>query len=215
MKHEQKQLYSIAWFKIAEFVARGEKERALGVHKLLSHSITDSTLATQLEGDIFLACNDIERACQRYQQAMTLYKSEGRTRQAIAMQEQYLFLQPDDWFVRHALIKEYIELSQPNKVFYHFEQAFLYSLQSEQYHQRFTSIKTSFFNYYTVQSDRMHCYQEVFVSILDKTYYISDALQEFAWIVRHDIGDRTCEIMAVLQKQNSFVYGLLKQYTFF
>jgi hypothetical protein len=37
MKQTQVDKHTIAWFKIAECVSRGEKERALGVYRLLSH----------------------------------------------------------------------------------------------------------------------------------------------------------------------------------
>ena len=37
----------------SQCVARKEKERALGVYRLLSHSFDDLAFARQLEGDIF------------------------------------------------------------------------------------------------------------------------------------------------------------------
>ena len=45
-------VYSVAWFKLAEFVTRKEKERAFGVYRLLSHSIADRAFAAQLEACI-------------------------------------------------------------------------------------------------------------------------------------------------------------------
>lgn len=63
---------SIAWFKLAEFVSRGEKERALGIYRLLSYSITDAALNAQLEGDILIAFSD-ERALESYHKAILLY----------------------------------------------------------------------------------------------------------------------------------------------
>ena len=50
---------SLAWFKLAEFVTRGEKERALSIFRLLAHSIRHDALVVQLEGDILLAFDDV------------------------------------------------------------------------------------------------------------------------------------------------------------
>ena len=44
--------YTIAWFKLAECVAKGEKEKAFGVYRLLMHSLEDQAYAYQLEGDL-------------------------------------------------------------------------------------------------------------------------------------------------------------------
>jgi predicted Zn-dependent protease len=73
MKQMQSDKYTIAWFKIAECVSRGEKERALGVYRLLSHSFNDNAVASQLEADINLAFNEQDQAVVLYRQAIDLY----------------------------------------------------------------------------------------------------------------------------------------------
>src|SRR5438552_2660485 len=92
--------YTIAWFKIAECVSRGEKERALGVYRLLSHSFNDSAVARQLEADIYLSCNEVDRAIFLYRQAMEYYEKSGRTLEAAAVCEHLVFLLPDDCALR-------------------------------------------------------------------------------------------------------------------
>ena len=87
MKQMQKDKYTIAWFKIAECVSRGEKERALGVYRLLSHSFNDDAVARQLEADIYLSCNEKERAIDLYKQAIELYKKSERFMEADAINE--------------------------------------------------------------------------------------------------------------------------------
>ncbi|MBN2267551.1 MAG: hypothetical protein JW725_04420 [Candidatus Babeliaceae bacterium] len=72
MKQEVPEKSNIAWFKLAEFITRGEKERALSIYRLLSYSITDQALVAQLEGDILQAFND-ERAIDSYQRAIDIY----------------------------------------------------------------------------------------------------------------------------------------------
>lgn len=91
MKHTAPQKYTVAWFKLAEFVSRGEKERALGLYRLLSHSFEDYALAYQLAGDILLAFND-EEAIEKYKMAADLYKKNARFLEAIALYEQLIVL---------------------------------------------------------------------------------------------------------------------------
>ncbi len=79
--------YNVAWFKLADFVIRGEKERALGVYRLLMHAINDEALALQLEGDILLAFND-PFAIDRYRSAAQAYMHAQRWVQALGIYEQ-------------------------------------------------------------------------------------------------------------------------------
>ena len=58
MKHLPSDKYNVAWFKLAECVARGEKEKALGVYRLLVHSLDEPAFIRQLEGDLLLAFKD-------------------------------------------------------------------------------------------------------------------------------------------------------------
>ena len=85
MKHVSPDKYSIAWFKLAECVARGEQARAFGVYRLLSHSFEDKAFAHQLAGDLHLAFNDTEAAVAKYEQAAQIYKKDGRHSEAEAV----------------------------------------------------------------------------------------------------------------------------------
>ncbi len=84
--------YNVAWFKLAEFVSRGERERALCLYKLLIHSFDDYALAAQLEGDILLSFNDIPAACLRYRGAALLYIQNKKLIEAAAVYEHILLL---------------------------------------------------------------------------------------------------------------------------
>lgn len=97
--------HNIAWFKLAEFVSRGEKERALSVYKLLMHSIADQAFAYQLEGDILLAFDD-NAAIDRYHLAANVYKKNGNYQKAIAVYE-HVALHKNDIRVLEALIDIY------------------------------------------------------------------------------------------------------------
>ena len=65
--------FNVAWFKLAEFVGRKEKERALGVYRLLSHSLPDDAFAAQLRGRFLMAFYD-EKAVDAYVKAARLYE---------------------------------------------------------------------------------------------------------------------------------------------
>lgn len=87
--------YTVAWFKLADFVARGEKERALTVLKLLMHSIQDEAIPYQLEGDVLLAFDD-DAALDRYHIAANLYKKAGKIKQAASIYEHVSLFKEDE-----------------------------------------------------------------------------------------------------------------------
>ncbi|MFA5998709.1 MAG: hypothetical protein WC747_01670 [Candidatus Babeliales bacterium] len=87
--------YNIAWFTLADFVTRGEKERALSMLRLLMHSVQDVAIAHQLEGDILLAFAD-DCAFDRYYTAAILYKQSERYQQAISVCLQVSSLKEDE-----------------------------------------------------------------------------------------------------------------------
>jgi len=111
--------YTIAWFKIAECVSRGEKERALGVYRLLSHSFNDDALASQLEADIYLSCKEKERAIGLYRRSFELYKKSKRLMEAAATAEHLVTLVPHDILVRQELIVLYHTLQLSSKAHTH------------------------------------------------------------------------------------------------
>lgn len=116
MKQTQKNgANSIAWFKIAECVLRGEKERALGVYRLLAHSIENQPLAMQLEGDIFLACNDLEKAISSYYQAYARYKSIKKYEQAAGLLHHILLLSPHSFDLYVELAYLYLDAQCEDK----------------------------------------------------------------------------------------------------
>ncbi len=116
MKHVSLDKYNLAWFKLAECVARGEKERALGVYRLLSHSFDDPAFACQLEGDILLLFDETDDAINKYCQAAGLYKKNKRHVQAAAVYEHLLTLKPDSLEYRQDIVDLYKQLRIASKV---------------------------------------------------------------------------------------------------
>ena len=91
MKETVQNKRSLAWFKLTEFVVRGEKERALGIYRLLALSIDNKAFAQQLEGDLLLAFDD-PVAEEKYLAAAQLYLDEQQPSIAIAIYEHLINL---------------------------------------------------------------------------------------------------------------------------
>ncbi len=119
MKQMSSETYNIAWFRLAECVSRGEKERALGVYRLLAHSIDDRAFSKQLEADLYLSFNDKEVAQQKYRDAAHLYQQTGRLFEAAAVFEHLLTLDADSEFYRASVIDLYSQLGQLEKMAAH------------------------------------------------------------------------------------------------
>lgn len=116
MKQENVQKQNVAWFKIAQCIESGQKERALGMYRLLSHSIPDQAYAQQLEGDIFMSFDDIATAADLYHNAAQLYKKDGRLFEAALVYDHLATLQPIVYpHITHA-IQLYQLLNQYSKV---------------------------------------------------------------------------------------------------
>jgi tetratricopeptide (TPR) repeat protein len=106
-------------------VARGEKEKALNLYRLLSHSFEERAYVLQLEGDILWAFEDQE-AVERYKQAAFLYKKEQKIVSSVAVYEHLLTLDPKNYeYLGHTLVL-YAQLRWPEKLKQHL--GFLISL---------------------------------------------------------------------------------------
>ena len=115
MKHECKKGESnIGWFKLAQMVSRGEKEKALGLFKLLSYSFSDTAYILQIEGDLLSSFDDKE-AITKYQQAAFLYKKEKKAVSSIAVYEHLLTLEPCNYVFLSTLLELYAWLNWPEK----------------------------------------------------------------------------------------------------
>lgn len=82
---------NVAWFKLAEFVSRKEKERAFAIYRLMVHALQDNALAAQLEGDLMAAFKD-QRAIEAYKRSIAQYEISGRLFEAALVSEQLIAL---------------------------------------------------------------------------------------------------------------------------
>lgn len=91
---------NVAWFKLAEFVSRGEKERALALYRLLAHSLGDKPFVEQLRGDL-LVYFSAQEAREWYEKAAQLYEMQQRYPQAVSVYESLVIAYPDSrYYVR-------------------------------------------------------------------------------------------------------------------
>lgn len=127
--------YNVAWFKLAECVSRGEKERALGVYRLLAHSLHDSGFARQLQGDIFVAFNDAPGALEHYQAAADLYQKDGRFTQAAAVYEHLLTLVPTQLSYVEKLVQLYGCAHNRTKMVSHATHLYTVLIDQQQYEE--------------------------------------------------------------------------------
>jgi tetratricopeptide (TPR) repeat protein len=124
MKHVPQDKYNVAWFTLAECVSRGEKVRALGVYRLLSHSIEDIAFRRQLEADILLSFQDNDEAVAKYKEAANLYKKSGKYLEAVAVYEHLKQLGPNNTEYLNPLIELYTLLHITTKVVVYLKQLF-------------------------------------------------------------------------------------------
>jgi len=115
MRHVPSDKYNVAWFKLAECVSRGEKERALGVYRLLAHSFGDEAFAYQLMGDLLLSFDDAQ-AIVKYQEAADRYTREERWLEAAAVYENLLTFEPSSITYRKEIVRLYKETSLQGKI---------------------------------------------------------------------------------------------------
>lgn len=117
MKHVISDKYSIAWFKLAQCIAKGERERAMGIYRLLSHSIENIAYAKQLEADLYLYFQDTQSAVHKYKEAAAVYKEHQAYIQAIALYEYCLVIKPQDLIALAELFKLTMMLHDSQKIF--------------------------------------------------------------------------------------------------
>lgn len=118
MKPVSLEKQSIAWFKLAECIGRGEKERALSLLRLLTYSLDNNPpFIKQLEGDILSFFED-DQAFTEYVRAAHMYQQEGNTIEASAVYEKLIALEQKIEFLEK-IIDLYTQLKDSKKIIYY------------------------------------------------------------------------------------------------
>jgi len=118
----QREKCSIAWFVLAEFIRKGERERALTMYRLLMHTIDNPAFCIQVEADLLAYLNN-PLAIERYKQAAILYSKQHDYQAACSIYEQLVGNEPKNTELQQLLFQSYNRLGQPGRV-----QFFLHSL---------------------------------------------------------------------------------------
>jgi tetratricopeptide (TPR) repeat protein len=198
--------YNIAWFKLADFVARGEKERALNVYKLLMHSIADEAFAYQLEGDILLSFHDY-KAIDRYNFAAKLYKKNGNYQKAIAMYE-HILLHQQDLSNLEDLLNVYELLGDQTKIIHTYSRFAILAVQTN----NFELLVHRLNNYAAIKNDFLiaELYGYTFFALLVHDINHSQIETYFLKTLElHSKSEKDCQLtkfMAKLQILSEFFY---------
>lgn len=70
---------NLAWFKLSEFISRGEKERAFSIYKVLILAFDNKAFCLLVEGDLHANFHENQEALSKYLEAARLYESEQDT----------------------------------------------------------------------------------------------------------------------------------------
>lgn len=198
--------YNIAWFKLADFVARGEKERALTVYKLLMHSIADEAFAYQLEGDILLSFHD-NKAIDRYNFAANLYKKNGNYQKAIALHEHILLIKQDIDNLEN-LLDLYELLGDQKKIIHVYSRFAVLAVQTNNFEQLVHRLN----NYVTIQNNFLmaELYGYTFFALLmHDINHCEIEMYLLKTLELHSKSEKDCQLtkfMAKLQVLNEVFY---------
>lgn len=140
MKHLPSDKYTIAWFKLAEFISRGEKEKALGIYRLLALSINDTAFINKLEGDILSSFND-KSAEEKYYKAAVLYQKDEKFIESIAIYENLLSINIDSSDYLYKLLDLYKTLNLKPKLILTKKRIFFHKLKKNEIFQALEVLK--------------------------------------------------------------------------
>ena len=174
MKQRGTDKYTIAWFKIADYVSRGEKERALGMYKLLSHSIDNEALRMQLEGDILWTFHD-RAAEESYYKAAQLYEKEGNNHAAVCVYEHLLLLsQVVEYY--YAILALYKKLNNKAYLEKHLT-SLINTLDLEKDYQSMIQILDEYKDYISSESN-INFYDKLIIIQAQQGVFLSKKIQE-------------------------------------
>ncbi len=165
MKQVPSDKHSIAWFKLAECVARGEKERALGVYRLLSYSLEDQAFAYQLAGDLLRSFED-GTAVEQYHQAAQLYHKSKRFLEAEAVYEHLLDMVPQKELYLMHLVELYGALNDMPHAAHHVMQLFDLMIEKKKWEEIHDLVNRLDTILDVVQAARVH--KKIVFAIIDE-----------------------------------------------
>ncbi len=138
MKQSAVEKTSIAWFKLAECIERGEKERAFNLHRLLMHSHGDDAYRKKLEADL-LVFFDKKKSLDYYTEAILLYKKNDDNKEVVFITEQIIKLFPEQLDFHKNLIILCQELKWHKKAYFYMTSLVFKIIQIDQINNTHTN----------------------------------------------------------------------------
>jgi tetratricopeptide (TPR) repeat protein len=175
MRHVPSDKYNVAWFKLAECVSRGEKERALGVYRLLAHSFGDEAFAYQLMGDLLLSFDDAQ-AIAKYQEAADRYTQEERWLESAAVYEHLLTFDPTNVSYRKEVVRLYRQTTLQGKIITNLTQLFQQYLDTDSLDNALQTIEQ--LEQYLLVQDLAPIRQKLVYAMLTKRIVVPDMVIE-------------------------------------
>lgn len=124
----------IAWFKLAEFVEKKEKEKALVLYRLLARSINNNAFGLHLLGTLHQSFNNYEEACNNLILTLDIYYQDN-PEMVITIYETIILQNKNQINTEHleVLAKYYLKYYDQNKDLLNFRVInFLDNFQAEQ-----------------------------------------------------------------------------------
>ena len=124
----------IAWFKLAEFVEKKEKEKALVLYRLLARSINNNAFGLHLLGTLHQSFNNYDEACNNLILALNIYYQDN-PEMVITIYETIILQNKNQINTEHleVLAKYYLKYYNKNKDLLNFRVInFLDNFQAEQ-----------------------------------------------------------------------------------
>jgi len=124
----------IAWFKLAEFVEKKEKEKALVLYRLLARSINNNAFGLHLLGTLHQSFNNYEEACNNLILTLDIYYQDN-PEMVITIYETIILQNKNQINTDHleVLAKYYLKYYDQNKDLLNFRVInFLDNFQAEQ-----------------------------------------------------------------------------------
>lgn len=217
MKQMYSEKYNIAWFKLAECVSRGEKERALGVYRLLSHSLDDQAFARQLAGDLFLSFNDDATAIEKYKESAQLYDQENRMLESAAVYEHLLTLDPRSTEYHIRLLDLYKRMGIRTKMKLHAQELLEKFITTSQWDKAIETIQLFDKEYEIALIIQLYSYliQSLFaqrIAFPTITLYIQQALDVVMHSPAIDNSTYLQQLLLSIQTMNEEAYAFAQHY---
>ncbi|MFH1461755.1 MAG: hypothetical protein ABIF12_02315 [bacterium] len=197
LKVDGSKLTCIAWFKLADLISRKEKEKALSLYRLISHSFENKAYTLQVEGDILWSMED-KRALERYTQAAYLYKKEKNLIASIAVYEHLLTMEPQNFDYLKTLILFYLFLSWPEKFEENYLKAFFLLDQGFIDQNQLLDFTKSIIGF-SVNTRKLNLHQ------FEQEYEVElKEPKEYFWITK--------TLTSILKRTNNSFYKIVKKY---